>query len=76
MEVLDTIHVEYFSDGSIEVFSDKDPEGIRVEFSSDIPDSEIAKFVGGVKDWSLAQKYLVAYKDFLRKKFGPQEELA
>ena len=62
-EALDYIYVKYCMDGSFEVYSDDDPDGVRVEF------------MNGAEEWSLPEKYLEAYKDFLRKKFGPQEGL-
>lgn len=63
MDALHSIHVSYYSDGSFEVYSDDDPDGIRVEFDN------------AAKDWSLFKKYLEAYNDFLKKKFGLHEDL-
>lgn len=63
MDALNTIYVSYYPDGSFEVYSDDDPDGVRVEFDN------------AAKDWSLPKKHLEAYNDFLKKKFGPHEDL-
>ena len=62
-DFLDYVHVKYCIDGSFEVYSDDDPDGIKIVFE------------GPTKDWNLPKKYFEAYKSYLRKKFGPQEDL-